>query len=250
MLCTENVPPMARPLRWHAKRSRASVGYWLLSGLWLAAATTSAAAPHKHPEPVVLAPGYSALEFEPPKPGTYALPPLGAAADGPVLHSDGEAKQLHDYLGDKVVVLSFIYTTCNDVNGCPLATFVLKGVQNAVLAQPKLRNRVRLLSFSFDPQQDTPEALAAYAKHFRADDFDWQFLTTESERRLDPTLDAYGQWVVRDYDAQGNYLGTMSHILRVFLIDQQRRIRNIYSTSFLHADTVTNDILTLLHESP
>ena len=76
-----------------------------------------------------------------------------------------------------------------------------------------------------------------------------QFLTTESVAQLDPTLDAYGQWVVRDYDAQGNFLGTMSHILRVYLIDQNKRIRNIYSTSFLHADTVTNDILTLLYES-
>lgn len=239
---------MRRLLHTRVSPSRAVRGIGLLAGLWFAAASW-AAAPHDHPEPVVLAPGYSALEFEPPKPGTYALPPLGTAADGEVLHSDGQARQLHDFLGDKIVVLSFIYTTCNDVNGCPLATFVLKGVQNAVLAQPQLSDRVRLVSFSFDPHQDTPQALTAYAKHFRAEGFDWQFLTTASVQRLDPTLDAYGQWVVRDYDDEGNFLGTMSHILRVFLIDQERRIRNIYSTSFLHADTVTNDILTLLYES-
>jgi cytochrome c peroxidase len=41
----------------------------------------------------------------------------------------------------------------------------------------------------------------------------------------------------------------MSHILRVFLIDESRRIRNIYSTSFLHADTVANDVRSLLIEA-
>ena len=46
----------------------------------------------------------------------------------------------------------------------------------------------------------------------------------------------------------GSYSGTMSHILRVYLIDNDRRIRNIYSAGFLHVDTVTNDLRTLLLE--
>jgi len=209
-----------------------------------------AAAPaHEHAPPVVLAPGYSPLEFTPPAAGSYALPPMGVAADGAVLDVDGKPHRLKQYLGDKVVVMSFIYTTCNDVNGCPLATFVFKGVQNAVLADPRISDRVRLISFSFDPDHDTPEALDAYSRHFKEPGFDWQFLTTASWQTLDPILQAYGQWVVRDYDAQGNYLGTMSHVLRVFLIDKSMRIRNIYSTSFLHADTVANDIRTLLAEN-
>ena len=65
----------------------------------------------------------------------------------------------------------------------------------------------------------------------------------------DPILNAYGQWVIRDYDENGEYMGTMSHILRVFLIDESRQIRNIYSTSFLHADTVANDVRSLLIEA-
>ena len=66
---------------------------------------------------------------------------------------------------------------------------------------------------------------------------------------MDPILNAYGQWVIRDYDENGEYMGTMSHILRVFLIDESRQIRNIYSTSFLHADTVANDVRSLLMEA-
>ena len=66
---------------------------------------------------------------------------------------------------------------------------------------------------------------------------------------MDPILNAYGQWVIRDYDENDKYMGTMSHILRVFLIDESRQIRNIYSTSFLHADTVANDVRSLLMEA-
>ena len=94
-----------------------------------------------------------------------------------------------------------------------------------------------------------PAALTDYARHFRRKDFDWQFLTTASEQDLQPILDAYGQFRVKNYDGDGNYTGSMSHILRVYLIDRQRRIRNIYSTGFLHAETVVNDLRTLTLEN-
>ena len=198
-----------------------------------------------HPQPTVLAPGYADLEFTPPEPGTYSLPPLGPAGDGPVFDSRGNPSRVHDFLGDKIVVLSFVYTTCNDVNGCPLASHVLRGVQNRLLETQDLLDRVRLVSFSFDPGHDTPAVLADYSGYFRKPGFDWRFLTCGSEDELEPILDRFGQWVIRDYDDEGNYLGAMSHVLRVYLIDRAKRIRNIYSVSFLHADTLLNDIRTL-----
>ena len=205
----------------------------------------SASSAHDHPQPTVLAPGYADLEYSPPAPGTYSLPPLGPAGDGPVLDSGGKPARVHDFLGDKIVVLSFIYTTCNDVNGCPLASHVLRGVQNRLLESPELLDRVRLVSFSFDPGHDTPGVLADYSGYFRKADFDWQFLTCRSDDELEPILEQFGQWVIKDYDDEGNDLGSMSHVLRVYLIDQAKRIRNIYSVSFLHTDTLLNDIRTL-----
>lgn len=225
----------------HADRMRP----WLI-GLLGCCAASALGAPHDHAPPVVLAPGYEELQFVPPAAGSYQLPSMGAAADGPTLDTLGEPGRLYDYIGDKATVLSFIFTTCNDVNGCPLATYVMSGVQKAVLKDPDLVDQVRIVSFSFDPENDTPEVLGRYGDQFRAEGFDWEFVTTASEDSLRPTLDAYDQWVIRDYDEAGNYLGTMSHILRVYLIDGDRRIRNIYSTSYLHADTVVNDLRTLL----
>lgn len=211
-------------------------------------ATAEAQPGHDHPAPEVLAPGYSAPEFDPPAPGSYRLPPLGNAADGSVVESGGQPRALHDCLGDKLVVLSFIYTRCSDVNGCPLATFVLKGVQDRVLAARDLDGKVRLVSVSFDPSHDTPQVLEKYASHFRKARFDWPFLTTRSEAELAPILDGYGQYVVREQGGGDLQPGAVSHLLRVYLIDREKRIRNIYSTSFLHADTVVNDLRTVLLE--
>ncbi len=191
----------------------------------------------------MLAPGYADLEFVAPTPGTYQLPPIRAAADGAVIDTSGVAHRLHDYLGDRVVVLSFIYTTCSDVNGCPLAAYVLKRLQQRALADPALRDRLRLVSVSFDPRHDTPSVMSAYAARLRADGFDWAFLTGTSDAALAPLLDGYDQFVIRDES------GAISHTLRVVLIDRQRRVRNIYSVSFLHADTVLNDVRTLLLEA-
>ena len=199
---------------------------------------------------MVLAPGYAALTFEAPRPGSYQLPPLGTARGGRLLDSDGRPVALHDLLGDRIVVLSFVYTTCSDVNGCPLATHVLGEIQKRVLdSAPDLTDQLRLITLSFDPLNDTPGVMKAYGSRFEQPPFDWRFLTTEGAAALTPVLDDYGQWIVRDYDAEGNYLGSISHVLRVFLIDRKRQIRNIYSISFLHADTVLADVRTLLAEA-
>ena len=53
----------------------------------------------------------------------------------------------------------------------------------------------------------------------------------------------------RDRNADGELIGSMSHILRVFLIDPQKNIRNIYSPSFLHPDILLSDIRTVTAES-
>jgi cytochrome c peroxidase len=193
----------------------------------------------------ILAPGYGPLQYEPPTPGSYQLPPLGSAADGAVLNDAGKQLRLYDLLGDKLVLMGFIYTHCSDINGCPLASYVMKQVQNRLTEDAALAQQVRLVSLSFDPELDTPAALVDYARHFRREGADWRFLTTASEAELQPILAGYGQWRQKEYDAEGDYSGSMSHILRVFLIDRHGQIRNIYSTGFLNAETVMSDLHTL-----
>ena len=225
---------------------------WIVAVVLFAAGSALAHTGEDHAESggrtQVLAPGYGELSFTAPAPGSYSLPPLEPAANGDVLASDGSSTTLHALLGDKLVLLGFIYTSCSDVNGCPLSTAVLHKVGRRLREEPELAAQLRLVVLSFDPIRDTPEVMQRYAESFTAGAVEWQFLTTASESDLRPILAGYGQTVQREYDLDGNELGTLSHILRVFLIDRSSRIRNIYSVSFLHPDTLLGDVKTLLME--
>jgi cytochrome c peroxidase len=191
-------------------------------------------------------PSSERLEFIAPEPGTYHLPALGTAADGAVLNTEGKEVTLHDLMGDKVVLLSFIYATCNDVNGCPLATSVLHKIKNRLKKEPDLAKQLRLLTLSFNPEHDTPAMMKQYGQAFHEPGVEWRFLTTRSERQLLPILDSYKQTLEKVYDDQGRFTGTFSHILRVYLIDKDKQLRNIYSVSFLQPETLINDIKTVL----
>ncbi len=198
-----------------------------------------------------LAPGYSELGFASPIPGTYKLPKLGLADDGEVIGSQGMPTTLHKLMGgkgEKVVLLSFIYSTCSDVNGCPLATAVFHKIKNRLAKEPEIAQQLTLLTLSFNPEYDTPERMKAYGANLMSEGVDWQFLTTRSERELQPILKNYHQIVEKVFDAKGKFTGTFNHGLRVYLIDKSKQIRNIYNTELLHADIVINDVKTLLQE--
>jgi cytochrome c peroxidase len=194
-----------------------------------------------------------ALEYAPPQPGSYSLPPIQPASDGTVLDESGQRRRLFEYLGDRYVLLSFIYTRCSVVKGCPLATAVFQRLRNRLDEEPTMAGRVRLVTLSFDPERDTPETMQHYASiagvksHGQAET--WTFLTTPSQGDLEPILDSYGQYVIREFDADGRFTGGRSHILKVFLIDRERRVRQIYSADSLHPALVINDVKTLMMET-
>ena len=192
--------------------------------------------------PVILAPGYSSPAYDAPIPGTYDLPILGKASNATYIDSFEQNGDLYGLFRDKVTVLSFIYTQCDDINGCPLATFVMGQTSKTIAADPALRDRVRFVSFSFDLEKDTPETLRQYGRSFADHRVEWDFVVSPSPKDLTGTLEEYKQSIVR------NDNHTFAHILRVFLIDSQRNIRNIYSTSFLHKDTLLADIRSVLIE--
>ena len=202
---------------------------------------------------VLLAPGWGKLNFKAPAAGSYKLPIIRPASGGSILNSNGESLDLDDLLGDKITILSFIYRTCDDVNGCPLSTMVSHKLASKISEQPKLADNLRLLTLSFDPEFDTPDAMKEFGEGIRGSSAneqgaaDWQFLTSESDQAIQPILDAYQQSVVPDSSLKGGRK-KFSHILRVYLIDRQKQIRNIYNVSFLHPDILINDVLTLIAE--
>ncbi len=76
-------------------------------------------------------------------------------------------------LDGKVWVASFVFTRCT--GPCPQVTATMTRLQEelSLTAEPNLR----LVTFTVDPERDTPTELLDYAKKFRADDKQWLFLT-------------------------------------------------------------------------
>ncbi len=199
---------------------------------------------------VSLAPGYGKLGYELAKAGSYKLPVLKDAPNGKVLDEKGDQVKLHDLYQGKYTLLSFMYSNCKDVNGCPLSSYVFYKVKAAMNQDPQLAAKLRLTSLSFDPENDSPEVMQLYGNNFKfaGNKGEWRFLTTPSIEALAPILQDYNQDIQRQMSVNGDQTEDISHILRVFLIDPKLKIRNIYSVGFLHSDVLINDLKTLFME--
>lgn len=217
--------------RWRAALLLALTGAWAMA----------------HAQPAVRPP---TQDFVAPAPGSYALPVIQDGADGWVLESNWLPRRLASYTHGAITLLSFVYTYCSDPIGCPLAYATFDTVKDKLLADPTLRGKVRLVSLSFDPSNDTPDAMQAYGGANATDRrLPWFFLTTYSTKFLAPILDGFGQDVEVELDDSGKPTRMRAHMLKVFLLDAQGRVREIYSAAFLQPQVIVNDIKTLAQEA-
>jgi protein SCO1/2 len=104
--------------------------------------------------------------------GAGAPAALAAAA---LTDQDGQARSFADFLG-KTVVFSFFFTSCPTV--CPRETQALAEVQRRL--SPAVREQVRFVTLSVDPENDTPEVMRRFARSNGADLSGWSFVRTTS----------------------------------------------------------------------
>ena len=187
-------------------------------------------------------------QFIPPPPGTYQLPPIDTVTDHVLLDSTGQQVRLFELATDKISVVSFMYTSCSEVGGCPLAAAVLQRVDRMLSKRPDLRDRVSLLSVSFDPERDTPDRLAEVRTALQPQT-QWHFLTGTTPADMQPILTDFNQSVAKLRHSDGSWSGLFRHVLKVFLVDAKHQVRNIYSLGFFNPQLVLNDIETLLIEN-
>ncbi|MBI3797679.1 MAG: SCO family protein [Deltaproteobacteria bacterium] len=187
-------------------------------------------------------------EFTPPPPGTYSLPEIDTVKDHWLLDSTAKQVSLFNLTAGKIAVISFMYTACGDVGGCPLAAAVLQQIDRLLSARPALAKRVVLLSVSFDPERDTLARLTE-VREILAPHSDWHFLTGTTPEALQAILEDFHQPVAKLWQADGNWSGLFRHVLKVYLLDAKHQVRNIYSTGLFDARLVLNDIETILQEA-
>jgi protein SCO1/2 len=143
-------------------------------------------------------------------------------------------------LKGKVLLVSFIFTTCN--GSCPATTHRMGLVQNELKARGLLKGDcVRLVSITLDPKRDTPEVLRGYMRLYDADPSSWSFLTGAPDA-VAKVVTAWKMW------ARPAANGQLDHPSRVFLVDRGGDIREIYNLDFLRPAWVAEDVKLLLNE--
>lgn len=113
---------------------------------------------------------------------SYAIP------DVSLVDMDGKAVPLRDGLGGgEPVLLNFIFTSCTAI--CPAMSATFMQVQDLLGEEA---GRVRMVSISIDPENDTPDRLKEYAARFHAGP-QWQMLTgsIEDSIAVQRAFDAY-----------------------------------------------------------
>jgi protein SCO1 len=171
--------------------------------------------------------------------GQSPLADIGSAPRTALTGHDGQPFRV-DSLRGKAVVVSFIFTTCNGT--CPMTTRTLARVQDRLKSAGLWGRGVEFVSITLDPTRDTPEALRQYAKTYGADLSSWHFLTGSSSQ-VDRVIASWNMWVKR------NASGVLDHPSRVFLIDPNGHVREIYNLDFLTPDSVLQDVKLVLAEA-
>ena len=115
-----------------------------------------------------------------------------------------------------VWISDFIFTTCEST--CPGLTAKMHRLQD-VLAKDAKTKDVRLVSFSVDPETDTPPVLSAYAAKAGANPAVWSFVTGPTDAMKAAVVSGFKMTAVREGanvvhgnwfilgDAQGNIRG-------------------------------------------
>src|SRR6516225_3081044 len=97
--------------------------------------------------------------------------------DLPVVTQDGKTLKFYDdVIKDKIVLISFMYTTCADI--CPLTTARIAQLEDKL--GEMVGRDIFFVSMTVDPEHDTPENLKAFASAFDAGP-GWLFLTGKPE---------------------------------------------------------------------
>jgi cytochrome oxidase Cu insertion factor (SCO1/SenC/PrrC family) len=181
--------------------------------------------------------------YQAPAAGSYELPAIAGVHAHALVDSNGATASFPALAKGQVALVAFIYRGCHEAQGCPASLALLRELDRKLEADSSRAARVRLACVSFDPANDTPARMREL-RELMAPKTDWAFLTPGDPAVLAALLADYGQ------DATPLENGSYRHVLKVFLVDDRLRVRNVYSAGLLDPELVLADIDTVTGASP
>jgi protein SCO1/2 len=137
-----------------------------------------------------------------------------------LINQMGEKISLNKTLQGKVLVINFMFTTCQSV--CPQITREIATIQKAY--EKKNPDWVQFISITVDPTRDSVTALRTYSDNYKANHDRWYFLTGSKEAIFNYAKEELGVVLQHDGGVEG-----VVHSENIILLDKDRYIRGYYN---------------------
>lgn len=146
----------------------------------------------------------------------------------PLTDQNGKRFTFDDYRG-KALAVTFIYRECPLPEFCIKMSKQFSDMANQIAADPEAKDKIRLLSVSFDPERDTPEKLKQYGLGYLGpgakDDFTVWRLAVGSDKEIRDVADFFGL----KYEKDANDKTQFNHSLVTAVISPDGKVTRIFS---------------------
>lgn len=146
---------------------------------------------------------------------TGPLPIFQTVPDFALTERDGRTVTADDLRGS-IWLANFFFTSC--AGPCPMLSLRMRSIQQSIRS---FGGDVKLVSFSVDPEFDTPAVLSRYADRYHADPQLWWFLTNDDK----PTMHRLVKEGFLQAVSPGKRGNPIIHTTQIVLVDREGRIR-------------------------
>lgn len=161
--------------------------------------------------------------------------------DFALTNQDGKRFTLRDYRG-KATAITFIYAQCPLPEYCIKMSTNFSDIANKLNADAEFKDKIRLISISFDPARDTPEKLKQYGQGYLGKDAKpdftvWQ-LAVGNDQEVKQIADFFGLRYEVDQNDKTQYL----HSLRTAVIAPDGKVTKIFTGNEWTPDELLNEL--------
>lgn len=142
-----------------------------------------------------------------------------------------------------VFVAEYFFSTCGSI--CPIMNVQMQRIQSVY----KNEDQFKLLSFTVDPETDSPQQLKTYAENHQYNPGQWHFITGKRDSLYRLARTSFFVLKPAEVINQGDAGSDFIHTNNFVLVDKVQRIRGYYDgTNAKEVDKLIKDIQRLLDE--
>ena len=158
--------------------------------------------------------------------------------DFTLTNQDGKRISTKDFRG-KALAITFIYSRCPLPTYCILMSKNFSDLANQLNANAELKDKIRLLSVSFDPQTDTPTKLKEYGQGYLGKDAKPDFTVWQLATGTDKEVKAVADFFGLRYEIDENDKTQFNHSLRTIVVTPDGKVQKVFAGN----EWTPNDLL-------